>query len=319
MSGTNGPGHRRAAKHDAGVRIVVALGGNALLRRHEKADAEAQRRNVKEAVTALRPLASVHELVVTHGNGPQVGLLALQAEAYRDVTPYPLDILGAETEGMIGYLLDQEFVSQLPGRRVATLLTQVEVDPRDPAFGAPTKPIGPVYDEETARRITTMRGWPVGRDGHGYRRLVPSPAPLRIIELDTIALLVDAGVIVVCAGGGGIPVVADGPVLRGVEAVVDKDLSAALLAVKLDADALLLLTDVNAVYSGWGTTSALPIRRLTSVAARKLALASGSMGPKVEAAARFADATGALAVIGALTDAPALLTGTAGTRVLSQD
>src|SRR4249920_686451 len=221
------------------MRIVAALGGNALLRRGEPLEAEIQRRNVISAVRALAPVAREHELVVTHGNGPQVGLLALQAAADRVVQPYPLDVLGAETEGMIGYLLEQELRNALSCRNVATLLTQVVVATDDPAFARPTKPIGPVYTEHEARRLADARGWSVARDGVGWRRVVPSPDPLEIVELQAIRLLVDAGVLVVCAGGGGIPVVVDGAsALRGVEAVMDKDLAASLLAELIGADVL---------------------------------------------------------------------------------
>jgi carbamate kinase len=253
---------------------------------------------------------------VTHGNGPQVGLLALQTEAYPEGGAYPLDVLGAESEGMIGYLLQQGLRNALPERDVATLLTQVRVDAADPAFSAPTKPIGPVYDREEATAVAAARGWAVRPDGRYWRRVVASPEPAGIVEIDTIALLVDAGVLVVCAGGGGVPVVA-GPedTLRGVEAVIDKDLVAALLAIELRAEALLLLTDVTAVEADWGTPAARPVREAGPGELRGLRLAAGSMGPKVEAACRFAEAAGGRAVIGALEDAAALLAGTAGTTV----
>jgi carbamate kinase len=298
------------------MRVVAALGGNALLRRGESADADVQRANVRTAVRALAEIAREHALVVTHGNGPQVGLLALQGEAYPDVRPYPLDVLGAETEGMIGYLLEQELSNQLGGARVATLLTQVMVDPADPAFGHPTKPIGPVYDRATAQRLARDRGWTVAPDGHRWRRVVASPEPLAIVELRTIRLLADAGVTVVCAGGGGIPVAPDrAGRLHGVEAVIDKDLATSLLARELGADALLLLTDVPAVVSGWGTEDARPLAEATPAELRALDLETGSMGPKVEAVCRFAEATGGIAGIGALADAAAILRGEAGTLV----
>ena len=298
------------------MRVVAALGGNALLRRGEPADAETQRHNVELAVRSLAGLAEQHELVVTHGNGPQVGLLALQAEAYREVPAYPLDVLGAESEGMIGYLLEQGLDNELPGREVCTLLTQVIVDPRDAAFAHPTKPVGPVYDAAVASRLADERGWAVARDGDGWRRVVPSPEPLRIVELSAIRLLVDAGVIVVCVGGGGVPVVSNGDGgLRGVEAVVDKDLAGAMLARALGADALLLLTDVPAVELDHGTPVARPLRHATPEQLRQLDLAAGSMGPKAEAAARFVEASGGMAAIGALEDAVAMLVGDAGTLV----
>jgi carbamate kinase len=299
------------------MRVVVALGGNALLQRGEPADAQTQRRNVAIAVDALAGLAREHEVIVTHGNGPQVGLLALQGEAYPQVAPYPLDVLGAESEGMIGYLLDQELVNALAGRPVATLLTQVIVDGDDPAFERPTKFIGPVYDRATAGRLAADRGWHVEADGAHWRRVVPSPEPRGIVELPTIRRLVDAGVLVVCVGGGGIPVVVDvDGRLRGVEAVIDKDRAAALLAVGLEADALLLLTDVAAVERDYGTSFAEPIARASAAQLLALGLPAGSMGPKVEAAAWFARSTGGRAAIGNLAEAADVLAGRSGTTVV---
>jgi carbamate kinase len=299
------------------MRVVVALGGNALLRRGEAPEADVQRRNVERAVErSVAPIARRHELVVTHGNGPQVGLLALQAAAYRDVRPYPLDVLGAESEGMIGYLLDLALGNALPDRDIATLLTQVEVDPDDPAFAVPSKPIGPTYSDAEVERLRAERHWALMRDGAGWRRAVPSPAPRRIREIGTIKLLLRAGVIVVCAGGGGIPVVAtrDGG-LRGVEAVIDKDLAAALLAESIEADALLLLTDVPAVWTRWPMSEGTPIRRATPAELRAQSFAPGTMGPKVEAACRFVERTGRMAAIGAIDQAEAILEGRAGTQI----
>jgi len=298
------------------MRIVIALGGNALLRRGEPAEAGTQRRNVATAVAAIADVARDHEVIVTHGNGPQVGLLALQGEAYGAVAPYPLDVLGAESEGQIGYLLDQELLNALGGRPVATLLTQVIVDLDDPGFAHPTKPIGPVYDHATAEQLAAERGWAIAPDGAHYRRVVASPEPRSIVELVTLKLLVAAGVLVVCVGGGGIPVAVDRDGrLHGVEAVIDKDLAAALLARGLGADALLLLTDVPAVQAEWGTPGARDIGRATPDALRRLSFAAGSMGPKIEAACRFADATGGLTGIGALADARAILEGERGTLI----
>jgi carbamate kinase len=239
--------------------VVMALGGNALLRRSEPLEADVQRRNVLNACAeAIAPIAREHQVVVTHGNGPQVGLLALQSMALAGIAPYPLDVLGAESEGMIGYLIEQALDSELPGRDIATLLTQVEVDPADPAFATPTKPIGPIYDERGAEQVSARTAWTLVKDGAGYRRAVPSPEPRRIREINVIKLLVRSGVVVICAGGGGIPVmVTPEHAFRGVEAVIDKDYSAALLAEQIDADALLLLTDVPAVWTNWpmaGTT-----------------------------------------------------------------
>jgi carbamate kinase len=298
--------------------IVAALGGNALLRRGEAASVANQRRNVAVSVAALAPLARRHQLLITHGNGPQVGLLALQAAAATDGEPYPLDVLGAESEGMIGYLLEQELVSRLPEIEVATLLTQVLVDADDPALERPDKPIGPVYDEATARRIGAERAWTIGRDGERWRRIVPSPEPRRILELYTIRKLIGAGVLVICVGGGGVPVF-QGPRggLCGVEAVVDKDLSAALLADALEADALLLLTDVPYVERDHGSARAAPIREATIEEMRALEFEPGSMLPKVEAACRFARLPERIAAIGSLRDAAAILAGETGTRITS--
>lgn len=292
------------------MRIVIALGGNALLRRGDPPTAANQRSNVRIATGALAPIARRHDLVISHGNGPQVGLLALQDKAY------PLDILGAETEGMIGYLIEQELANLLPDRRYATLLTQIEVDPHDPAFSHPDKPIGPIYSEIEAQRLARGRNWNMARDGAHFRRVVPSPAPQRIFELNVIELLVSQGVIVICAGGGGIPTVRrkDGS-LVGVEAVIDKDLASALLARELKADALLLLTDADAVYQDWNTPGARAIRRITPLALRELDFAPGSMGPKVRAACEFVEQTGGMAGIGQINDALAILDGKAGTVI----
>ena len=298
------------------MKILVALGGNALLRRGEPADADNQRRNVEGAVAGLAALATEHHLVLTHGNGPQVGLLALQSEGYREVAPYPLDLLDAESEGMVGHLLELALRNALPERDIATLLTETVVDLDDPAFSEPTKPIGPVYTAPEASRLRDERGWTLGRDGDGWRRLVPSPEPRAITELRALRLLVDARVLVICAGGGGIPVAvdADGE-LRGVEGVVDKDLTAALLARRLEVDLLLMLTDVDAVHLGWGTEHDLPLPAADPGQLRAIGFAPGSMGPKVEAACRFVEATGRPAAIGALADAVAIVGGEAGTRI----
>lgn len=297
------------------MRVVAALGGNALLRRGEPISAEAQRTNIAAAARAIASIAETHDVVVTHGNGPQVGLLALQAAATGEGEAWPLDVLNAESEGMIGYLIEQELAPRLPGRRMATLLTQVVVDPADPAFAHPTKPIGPPYDEGQARRVAATLGWTVARDGARWRRVVASPEPGRIVEIATIRHLVSEGFVVICAGGGGIPVaVTPGGGLRGVEAVIDKDRTSALLARDIGADALLLLTDVAGIYSGFGGASAALLSRIAGSELAGLGLDAGSMGPKAEAAARFA-ASGGLAVIGRMEDAGELLAGRAGTRV----
>ena len=302
------------------MRIVVALGGNALLQRGQQPTAENQRANVRAAAAALAPLAREHELVITHGNGPQVGLLALQDSAYREDVHYPLDVLDAETEGMIGYLVEQEMENLLPaGQRCATLLTQVEVDPRDPAFREPSKPIGPVYAADEARRIAGARGWRIAADGDGFRRVVPSPRPRRILELEVLKLLIENGVIVICAGGGGIPVVRrDDGLLFGVEAVIDKDAASALLARELGARALLMLTDVDAVYRDWGQAEAVALRRISAGEIRRFAFAAGSMAPKVAAACEFVAGSGGFAGIGRLRDAGAILAGEAGTAITAE-
>jgi carbamate kinase len=298
------------------MRVVVALGGNALLKKGEALTAAAQAENVAVAARAIAALAEDHEVVVTHGNGPQVGLLALQAAAYDAETPWPLDLLGAESEGMIGYVIESALTSRLPHQPIATLLTQVEVAADDPAFAAPTKPIGPVYDMETGQRLAAARGWPMVPDGAGLRRVVASPTPLRILEITTLRHLVADGVLVICAGGGGIPVIVDaGGAVHGVEAVIDKDRTAALLARDLGADGLLLLTDVDAVYSDWGCEAARPIAETTLAELSALDLDAGTMGPKVEAACRFVADCGGFAGIGRLQDAVAILAGTAGTRL----
>lgn len=296
--------------------VVVALGGNALLTRGQPLEPDLQLQNLAIAAQAIAEIACDHRVVVTHGNGPQIGLLALQAEAYAQNSPFPLDVLGAQTEGMIGYLLEQQLASQLPDRQVATLLTQVAVNPYDPAFSQPSKPIGPIYSQPEAERLAQERGWAIAPDGAHYRRVVPSPEPLRILELVTIRLLLAAGVLVICVGGGGIPVVVNSSgSIHGVEAVIDKDLAAALLAQFLNADALLLLTDVDAVYQDWGTSSAHPLRRVTPQQLQEHSFAPGSMAPKVEAASRFVNAGSGFTGIGRLEDAVAILAEQAGTIV----
>ncbi|HEU5252047.1 MAG TPA: carbamate kinase [Solirubrobacterales bacterium] len=298
------------------MRIVLALGGNALLRRGERASAPNQQRNVETAATAIAAVAEEHEVILTHGNGPQVGLLALQNEAFAEVPPYPLDVLGAESEGMVGHMLELALRNALPERDVVSVLTEVVVAGDDPAFRRPTKPIGPVYGAEQAQRLRLDRGWTVGRDGDGYRRLVPSPEPHAIAEIRSLRVLVDSGALVICAGGGGIPIALDGlGTMHGVEAVVDKDLTAALLARRLDADLLVLLTDVDAVRAGWGGPDERPIHEAQPQELRQLDLAAGSMAPKAEAACRFAARTGRRAAIGALTDVARVVRGEAGTQV----
>ena len=300
------------------MRVVVALGGNALLQRGQPLTAENQRRNVAIAAEALAPLAHDYQLVVSHGNGPQVGLLSLQSAAYEEVEEYPLDILGAQTEGMIGYIIEQELGNLLPMEEpLATILTMVEVDPEDPAFDNPTKPIGPVYSEQEAKALAEQRGWSIARDGEHWRRVVASPEPQRIFEMRPIHWLLENGATVICAGGGGIPTVykPDGT-LEGVEVVIDKDRASALLAFELDAGLLILATDTDGVYLDWGTEDARRIERTTPEQMEQHEFEEGSMGPKVEAACDFVRRSGGRAVIGALSDMQGMVAGTAGTQFI---
>jgi carbamate kinase len=304
------------------MRVVAALGGNALLRRGQALTAENQRENARAACRALAPVAREHELVISHGNGPQVGLLALQGSAYKEVETYPLDVLGAQTEGMIGYIIQQELGNELPfERHLATVLTMIEVDASDPAFSNPTKPIGPIYDADQAEELKREKGWAFKPDGDSLRRVVPSPQPKRIFEIDVIKALLERGCVVICAGGGGIPTTytdeptAAGKRLVGVEAVVDKDLASALLAIDVGADVLAIVTDVDAVYSDWGTPDQRAIRRAAPASLASAEFAEGSMGPKVRAACEFVERTGKRAVIGSIADTEALVRGEAGTVV----
>jgi carbamate kinase len=302
------------------MRILVALGGNALLRRGEPMTADNQRRNVRIAAEALAPLGREHQLIISHGNGPQVGLLALQGAAYSEVSPYPLDVLGAQTEGMIGYMIEQELGNILPFEQpLATILSMVEVDPNDPAFDHPTKPIGPVYTREESERLAAEEGWVMAPDGDAFRRVVASPRPQRIFQIRPVKWLLEKGCIVICAGGGGIPTMYHpGRKLQGVEAVVDKDLASSLLARELEADLFIMATDADAVYLDWGKPTQRAIRRATPAALREIQFPAGSMGPKILAAIEFAEATGKVAAIGALQDIVAISEGKAGTLVTGE-
>ena len=302
------------------MRVVVALGGNALLKRGEPMTAEVQRGNVRTAAPALAAVARKHGLVLSHGNGPQVGLLALQAAAYEDVEAYPLDVLGAQTEGMIGYVLEQELGNILPFEvPFATILTMVEVDPADPAFTNPTKFVGPVYDKDYADRLAADKGWTFKLDGDRWRRVVPSPEPQRIFEIRPIRWLLDKKVVVICAGGGGVPTMYAPGIERtlvGVEAVIDKDLASELLAREVGADLFVMVTDVDAVYADWGTANQRRLDRVTPSELRKYDFPAGSMGPKVQAAAEFVERTGMRAAIGGLQQIEEIVVGTAGTQVV---
>lgn len=298
------------------MKVVVALGGTALARRGEPLNAEVQRKNIARAAASIAAIARAHEVIVTHGSSPQVGMLAMQGEAYPGIDPYPLDLLGAETEGMIGYMIERELRSLLPTRHIVTLLTQVEVNRGDAAFRHPAKMIGPPLDQHKAEHLADTHGWKIAPDGAQWRRVVASPEPLRFLEIPAIRLLVKAGVLVICAGGGGIPVtVSKAGVVQGAEAVIDKDLAAALLAHQVGADALLLLTDVDAVYRNWREKDAMAIRETTAAELRKLNFAAGSMKPKVEAACRFIESGGSYSGIGQLEEAAAILLGQHGTLI----
>ena len=304
------------------MRIVIALGGNALLHRGDPMTIEVQRRNIRIAAEAIAPLAAEHSIVVVHGNGPQVGLLSLQAESYHDAEPYPLDVLDAGTQGMIGYLIQQELRSLLPSdRQVATLLTMIIVDPGDPAFTSPAKFVGPVYAKESADELAAEKGWVFKQDGTAWRRVVPSPQPRQILEIAPISWLLDLGAVVICAGGGGIPTMypssAPGK-LVGVEAVIDKDLASELLAEDVAADLFVMATDVDGVYVGWATPQQRRLDRATPEDLASYQFAAGSMGPKVDAASRFAAKTGQRAAIGSLADIAGIVAGQAGTSVVPQ-
>jgi carbamate kinase len=302
------------------MRVVVALGGNALLKRGEPMTAEVQRANVRSAAPALAAVARRHQLVLSHGNGPQVGLLALQGAAYEEVEAYPLDVLGAQTEGMIGYVLEQELGNLLPFEvPFATVLTMIEVDPADPAFRDPTKFVGPVYDKAEADALASEKGWVFKQDGDRWRRVVPSPEPKRIFEIRPIRWLLDKDVVVICAGGGGIPTMYEPDAERtlvGVEAVIDKDLASELLAREVEAELYVMATDVDGVYADWGTPEQRRLERVTAEELRASSFAAGSMGPKVDAAMRFVDATGKRAAIGSLAQIEQIVDGTGGTQVV---
>ena len=299
------------------MRVVVALGGNALLQRGQRLNAENQRENIRLAAMQLARVHEDHTLVIAHGNGPQVGLLALMDAAYTAVEPFPLDVLGAETVGMIGYMIEQELGNIIPTEdHIVTVLTQILVDPADPAFAHPTKPVGPVYDRRQAERLRDEKDWSIAPDGKYYRRVVPSPRPRRIIEIEAIRMLVDEGIVVICAGGGGIPTAYDENLkLYGVEAVIDKDLASGLLAHGLDAGMFVMLTDVPAVFEDFGGRNQRAIRAAHPDALDRLSFASGSMGPKVDAACEFVRKTGRESAIGKLSELSSIMNGRAGTLI----
>ena len=303
------------------MRIVVALGGNALLQRGQPMTADVQRHNTRIAAQALAPVAMAHQLVLSHGNGPQVGLLALQADAYKEVEAYPLDVLGAQTQGMIGYMIEQELGNLLPFEvPFASLLTMVEVDPDDPAFRNPTKFVGPVYEKEVAEQLAAEKGWSIKQDGNKWRRVVPSPLPKRIFEERPIKWLLEQGVVVICAGGGGIPTMYDPTrerTLIGVEAVIDKDRATGLLARNIEADQYIMATADDGDYLDWGQHTQRRIAEMTTDELAGYGFAAGSMGPKVEAAIDFVRRTGKRAAIGSLADIERIVAGTAGTNIVS--
>lgn len=299
------------------MKIVIALGGNALLKRGEVMSSENQRANVKTACEQIAQVYNGNQLIITHGNGPQVGLLALQNNAYKDVPMYPLDVLGAETVGMIGYMIQQELSNVLPKEAgIATVLTQVQVDPKDPAFANPTKPVGPVYSKEEAEAIAKEKGWTMAPDNDKFRRVVASPKPVGFYGLRPLRTLIDGGYVVVCGGGGGVPTyVGEDGKQHGSEAVVDKDLATALLGSLVGADLLVIATDVDGAYVGWGTPDKKRVALSDTKSIQEFDFAKGSMGPKVQAAINFVEATGKDAVIGALSDIEQIVAGKAGTRI----
>ena len=307
------------------MRVLIALGGNALLKRGEALSFDNQLANINRAATQLARVAKKHDVILTHGNGPQVGLLSLQNAAYAAVPAYPLDVLGAESQGMVGYLLEQALANLLPHRQIVSLITRVQVDAADPAFAHPTKPIGPMYSEEESQGLAMQNNWAVAADGppekNGYRRVVASPRPVRVLNLPSLMSLVETGALVIAAGGGGIPVRSHtgSDALHGVQAVIDKDLTASLLAVALKVDCLLIATDVEAVFMDWGKPSQQAIGRTTPAYLQSHTFASGSMAPKVEAACAFVMQGGKRAVIGSLEHIEDLLAGTAGTQVVLAD
>jgi carbamate kinase len=300
------------------MRIVIALGGNALLRRGEPLTAENQRQNTKIACQQIAKVYPGNELVIAHGNGPQVGLIALQSLSYTDVPSYPLDVLGAESIGMIGYMIMQELGNLLPLETpLATLLSQVEVDKNDPAFLNPTKPIGPVYTKEEAEKLAKEKNWSIAPDNDKYRRVVPSPIPKRIFEIRPVKWLLEKGTVVICAGGGGIPTFYDDDgTLKGVEAVIDKDLCSAVLAKQVAADIFIIATDVSAAFVNWGKPNQQAIKEAHPDTLEKMGFVAGSMGPKVQAAINFArENPGKSAVIGSLADIDDIVKGIAGTKI----
>ncbi|WP_373699335.1 carbamate kinase [Neisseria dentiae] len=299
------------------MRIVIALGGNALLKRGEPLTSANQRANVRTACEQIAKIYPGNQLIITHGNGPQVGLMALQSNAYKDVPMYPLDVLGAESVGMIGYMIQQELVNFVPKEAsLTTVLTQTEVDPKDPAFQKPSKPVGPVYSKEEADAVAAEKGWTMAQDNDKYRRVVPSPLPTRIFGLKPLKTLIEHNYILICAGGGGIPTYYDeSGRLCGAEAVIDKDLATALLAASVEADMLVIATDIDGVYLDWGTEKQRLVQAANPDEIEKIDFATGSMGPKVQAAVNFARSTGKTAVIGALRDIERIAAGEAGTRI----
>jgi carbamate kinase len=298
------------------VRIVVALGGNALLRRGERPDAAIQLSHVAQAAPGLAKLALEHETVLVHGNGPQVGLLALESDDDSSLTrPYPLGDLVAETQGLIGCWLQQALANAGLHTPVVTVVTQTVVDRQDPAFGSPTKFVGSAYSTGQAGELARERGWAVKQDGDRWRRVVASPLPQRIVELAVAETLLRSGVTVILAGGGGVPVVEDAAGLHGVDAVVDKDHTAALVAESLRADLLVILTDVPAVLVDFGLKTERQLHAIDVRELESLSFPAGSMGPKVEAACQFVRATGRRAAIGSLDEVADVVAGSSGTQV----
>lgn len=307
------------------MRVLVALGGNALSLKNEPITAQNQRKRVKQAVAPLAKIAEQHELIITHGNGPQVGLLAQQSLAnlssdqsnQSTKAPFPLDVLNAETEGMIGYLIEQELINQLPeNRRTASLLTMVQVDANDKAFSEPDKPVGPSYPFEKKQSLEDKNNWSFKSKDNEWQRVVPSPEPEDILQSPAIETLLLNDTVVICSGGGGIPVSRSDNALIGVEAVIDKDKTSALLAIKLKVDRFIIATKTDGVYRNWQSKTSEKIKNITIKQLKSMQFESGTMAPKIAAAIRFVKQRQQPAVIGSLDELDKIMNFNAGTKIV---